>query len=158
MSAKKSQSLLLVEDDSNDVVFFRRGLKGSDLLTHLRVAEDGQEAVAYMEGTGRFENRTDHPLPALIILDLKLPKKPGLEFLEWLRKDSRFKDTPVIILTSSKEPRDLLRAQELGVTAYHVKPVVFKDLCELVHSFAEYWIQITQVSQSPPSTEVRTNA
>ena len=76
MSAKKSQSLLLVEDDPNDIVFFRRGLKGSAILTHLRVAEDGQEAVAYMEGTGRFENRGEHPLPALIILDLKLPKKP----------------------------------------------------------------------------------
>ena len=69
-----------------------------------------------------------------------------------MRKNSRFKDTPVIILTSSNEPRDLLRAQELGVTAYHVKPVAFKDLCELVHLFAQYWIQITQIS---PSTEVR---
>ena len=144
MRAKKSQSRLLVEDDPNDIVFFRRGLKGSPILTHLRVAEDGQEAVAYMEGSGRFENRSEHPLPALIILDLKLPKKPGLEFLEWLRKDSRFKETPVIILTSSKEPRDLLRAQELGVTAYHVKPVAFTDLCELVRSFAEYWIKLTQ--------------
>jgi len=155
VSAKTLRSLLLVEDDPNDVVFFRRALKGSDLLTHLRVAEDGLVAVAYMEGTGRFENRSEHPLPALIILDLKLPKKPGLEFLEWLRKDFRCKDTPVIILTSSKEPTDLLRAQELGVTAYHVKPVDFKDLCELVHSFAEYWIQIVQVSQRSPSTEVR---
>ena len=150
MTAEHSQSLLLVEDDPNDVAFFRRGLKGSDLLTHLRVAEDGQEAVAYMEGRGRFENRGEHPVPALVILDLKLPKKSGLEFLEWLRKDSRFKDTPVIILTSSNEPRDVLRAQELGVTAYHVKPVAFKDLCDLVHSFAGYWIELTQVSQRCP--------
>jgi len=144
MSAKNLRSLLLVEDDPNDALFFRRGLKGSDLLTHLRVAEDGELAVAYMEGTGRFENRAEHPLPALIILDLKLPKKPGLEFLEWLRRDSRFKDMPVIILTSSKEPRDMLRAAELGATAYHVKPAAFKDLCELVHSFSEYWITLTQ--------------
>ncbi len=137
------QGLLLVEDDPNDVVFFRRGLGKAGIADRLQVAEDGEEAVAYLEGRGRYENRSQHPLPALIVLDLKLPKRSGLEVLQWLRNELRLKDIPVIILTSSTEPSDIARAHELGVAAYHVKPVDFKDLCELVKSFGLFWIKLT---------------
>jgi len=143
MSGIKTPVLLLVEDDPNDVHFFRRGLEKAGLADGLQVAEDGEEAIAYLEGRGPYENRAEHPLPALIVLDLKLPKMGGLEVLRWLREESSLREIPVVILTSSQEASDIARAQELGVTAYHIKPVDFKDTCDLVKSLGLHWARLS---------------
>jgi len=143
MSGTKTQALLLVEDDPNDIHFFRRGLEKAGLADGLQVAEDGEEAIAYLEGRGPYENRADHPLPALIVLDLKLPKLGGLEVLRWLRGESSHREIPVIILTSSEQASDIARAQELGVTAYHIKPVDYKDSCDLVKSLGLHWARLS---------------
>lgn len=142
MSGTKIPALLLVEDDPNDVHFFRRALEKANLSHGLQVAEDGEEAIAYLEGRGRYKNRADHPLPALVVLDLKLPKKGGLEVLRWLREESSHKAVPVMILTSSNESRDVARARELGVTTYHVKRVDFHEMSELVKSIGLFWAKL----------------
>jgi CheY-like chemotaxis protein len=143
MSGTDVRALLLVEDDPNDVYFFRLGLEKAGLAGGLQVAQDGEEAVDYIDGRGRYENRTLHPLPALIVLDLKLPKKGGLEVLRWLREESRLKEIPVIILTSSKQPNDVATAGTLGVTAYQIKPADFLETRDLVRSIGLVWAKLT---------------
>lgn len=144
MNKDESSSLLVVEDDPNDVAFILRGLNKAGVGDHVQVARDGAEALAYLQGEGAYHDRALHPLPALMTLDLKLPQKSGLEVLERLRNDPRFKDLPVIILTSSKEPGDLARTRELGVVAYHVKPVDLKEFTELMKSIGMIWITLTK--------------
>lgn len=139
-----SSVLLVVEDDPNDVLFIRRGLSKAGVSDRVRVARDGEEALAYLRGDGGYQDRALHPLPALITLDLKLPRKRGLDVLEWLRNDPRFKDLPVVILTSSKQSEDIARARELGVMGYHVKPVDLKGFMELVKSIGLLWLTLTK--------------
>jgi len=143
MSGTDVRALLLVEDDPNDVHFFRLGLEKAGLAGGLQVAQDGEEAVDYIAGRGRYENRALHPLPALIVLDLKLPKKGGLEVLRWLREESLLKEIPVIILTSSKQPTDMAAARALGVTAFEVKLVDYLESCDLVRSIGVVWANLT---------------
>jgi len=135
--------LLLVEDDPNDVHFFSRGLEKAGLAGGLQVAQDGEQAIDYIEGRGRYQNRALHPLPALVVLDLKLPRKGGLEVLRWLRQESPLKEIPVIILTSSKQPTDMAAARALGVTAYEVKLVDYLETCDLVRSIGLVWAKLT---------------
>lgn len=116
---------------------------------HVQVARDGGEAVAYLEGEGAYHDRALYPLPSLMLLDLKLPKKSGLEILEWVRSDPRYKELRVIILTSSREPRDIQRAHELGVVAYHVKPADFHEFAALVESIGHSWIALTKQKKIP---------
>jgi CheY-like chemotaxis protein len=142
-------SLLVVEDDPNDVMFILRGLKQAGVGDHVQVARDGGEAVAYLEGKGAYHDRTLHPLPALMTLDLKLPRTSGLEVLKRIRNDPRFKDLPVVILTSSKEPGDIERARELGISAYHVKPVEFKEFNALIRSIGHIWMELTKQTGVP---------
>jgi len=143
MSGTDLRVLLLVEDDPNDVHFFSRGLEKAGLAGSLQVAQDGEEAIDYIEGRGRYENRALHPVPALIVLDLKLPRKGGLEVLRWLRQESRLKEIPVIILTSSKQPSDVAAARALGVTAYEVKLVDYLESCDLIRSIGLVWAKLT---------------
>jgi CheY-like chemotaxis protein len=131
--------LLLVEDDPNDVLFFERALAKCGQEVPLQVARDGLEALDYLAGQGPFQDRTKHPLPVLIVLDLKLPNKSGLEVLEWLRGQPDLREIPVVVLTSSREPGDIARAHELGVEAYEVKPVRFTELALIVASIWRRW-------------------
>ena len=142
--APESSALLVVEDDPNDVLFIRRGLTKAGVGDHLRVARDGEEAIAYLKGEHGYQDRTVHPLPALMLLDLKLPRKTGLEVLEWLRSAPRFKDLPVVILSSSKEARDVARTRELGILAYYPKPVDFKELTEILKAIGLAWATLVK--------------
>jgi CheY-like chemotaxis protein len=143
-SSSGPSSLLVVEDDPNDIVFIRRGLSKAGVDGHVQVVRDGEDAIAYLTGEGRYHDRALYPVPALMLLDLKIPKKSGLEVLEWLRTDGLHKDLPVIILTSSREARDVARANELGVTAFHTKPVDLKELTALVMSIGLLWITLAK--------------
>ena len=135
--------LLVVEDEPNDVLFIRRGLASAGIKKEIQVARDGEEAVAYLKGQEPFGDREKHPLPSLVLLDLKLPRRSGLEVLEWLRKEpSPLREIPVIVLTSSKEPRDVDRATELGILAYHVKPVGYAEFMTRVESIGQRWLPI----------------
>ncbi len=131
--------LLLVEDDENDVFFMQRALDKANLKLPLKVVADGQEALDYLAGRKPFTDRGQNPLPHLVLLDLKLPYVNGFEVLAWIRRQSPFRDLPVIVLTSSPQERDQQEAEKLGVQAYFVKPptreMVLGILAPLVESF-----------------------
>jgi len=143
--------VLLVEDDADHVLLIQRAFSKANLVNPLRIVRDGDDAVNYLSGSGPYADRTRHPLPSLILLDLKLPRKSGLEVLEWLRGEPHLKFTPVVILSSSAETADIQRAYVLGVNSYLVKPVNFGDLLEMVKSIGMYWMILNRnVAQPPP--------
>lgn len=133
-------TLLLVEDDPNDVMLFRRAKDKSNLVNPLQVVEDGEAAIAYLSGQGQYADRNRYPLPALVLLDLKLPRKSGLEVLAWLRQQPGLQRLPVVVLTSSRESLDVARAYDLGANSYLVKPVAFDSLLEMVKALGLYWL------------------
>ncbi len=137
-------TLLLVEDDANDVMLFRRAKDKSNLANPLQVVEDGEAAVAYLSGQGQYADRNRYPLPALMLLDLKLPRKSGLEVLAWLREQPGLLRLPVVVLTSSKESVDVGQAYDLGANSYLVKPVAFDKLLEMVNALGLYWLILNE--------------
>src|SRR6478672_12672813 len=118
-------TILLVEDDSNDVLLIQRAFRKASLSNPLQIVEDGEAAILYLKGEESFADRDRYPLPRLILLDLKLPRKSGFEVLVWLRQQPKFYGLPVVVLTSSKEKNDIQQAYLLGANSYLVKPVGF---------------------------------
>lgn len=124
--------ILLAEDDPNDVFFMQRALAKAGLSTRLHVVRNGQEALEYLGGLGKFSDRTEFPLPSLLLLDLKMPFVDGFEVLTWTRSQPGLKQLPVVVLTSSSEDRDRERAAEIGATAYFVKPPTREMVAEIL--------------------------
>ena len=137
-------NVLLVEDDENDIFFFQRAMKMAGWTDPLKIAQDGQQAVEYLKGTGPFSSREEFPIPALVLLDLKLPFLSGLEVLKWIRTESEVRKIAVVMLTSSKEEVDVEQACQLGANAYVVKPAASDDLLDLVKSIWSFWIKHNQ--------------
>jgi CheY-like chemotaxis protein len=133
-------TILLVEDDPNDVFLMKRALKAAAITNPLKVATDGQEALDYLAGAGQFENRAEFPIPSLIFLDLKLPYKSGFEVLEWIRSQPSLDSTLVVVLTSSSEERDIKETYRLGAKSFLVKPPTQAMLSDLMLSLRDYWM------------------
>jgi CheY-like chemotaxis protein len=133
--------ILLAEDDENDAWLVQRALFRAGILNPIMVARDGQEAIDYLEGMGPFADRENFPVPSLALLDIKMPKKNGLEVLEWVRHNGGggLKLLPVIIMSSSNIQEDIDRAYELGVNAYLVKPTAFAELVKTLKATTEFW-------------------
>ena len=136
--------ILVVEDDPNDVLLIQRAFGKARILNPVRTVSNGDEAVAYLSGEGPFADREAYPFPVLVLLDLKLPRRSGLEVLGWIRSHPGLKRLPIVVLTSSKESADINRAYDLGANSYLVKPVGFDSLLELVKSLEVYWIMLNQ--------------
>lgn len=134
------KTVLLVEDSPDDVFFVERAWKKAEISHTLRVAKDGREAIDYLSGKGDFADRKKYPLPILILLDLKLPHFSGLEVLAWMRNAPEFASTRVIMLTSSKEKRDIDEAYRLGAGSYKVKPSDAVELTEFARAVRTYWL------------------
>lgn len=132
--------VLLVEDDENDVLFVQRAFKQSGILNPLRVVRNGDDAVDYLGGTGAYTDRQAHPLPVFVLLDLKMPRRSGLEVLAWAKERTGLKRIPIVVLTSSKKDDDVNQAYELGANSYLVKPVSYEGLIELTKSLQLYWL------------------
>ena len=140
-----SQStVLLVEDDPNDVLLVQRAFRRANLAHVIQTVEDGEEAVAYLSGKSPYADRDRYTLPTLMLLDLKLPRKSGLEVLHWLRQQEGLKRLPVVVLTSSRETADVNRAYDLGANSYLVKPVAFESLLEMVKALNLYWMILSE--------------
>ncbi len=137
-------TVLLVEDDPNDVILIRRAFEKARILNPFKVVHNGEEAVSYLRGEGRFSDRGEYPLPILIILDLKMPRMSGLEFLQWLSEEPALKRIIVVVLTSSNEAPDINLAYELGANSYLVKPVQFDDLMRIVRELHLYWLVLSE--------------
>lgn len=140
-------AILLVEDDPNDVLLVQRAFRKANLANHLQVVGDGEEAVAYLTGQAAYANRKRHPQPMLMLLDLKLPRKSGLEVLAWLQQQPGLKRLPVVVLTSSRESADIDRAYDLGANSYLVKPVAFEALLDMVKTLDLYWLILNEKPQ-----------
>ena len=142
------KSILLVENNPDDVELMIRAFKKNGIKNEVIVAYDGAEALDFLFATGAYEARGTRGMPALIVLDLKLPKIEGLEVLRALRADERTRLLPVVILTSSKEERDLARSFALGANGYVRKPVDFDQFANAVGLLGLYWLQI---NEAPPA-------
>ncbi|MDB6058615.1 MAG: response regulator receiver protein [Verrucomicrobiales bacterium] len=140
----KCGPILLVEDNENDVFFMRRAFKRAEINNSLQVATDGQAAIDYLSGIGPFTDRHQFPLPCFILLDLKLPIKSGLEVLHWIRQQPQLRATVVVILTTSREPNDVVAAYGLGVNAFLVKPNDVSQLMQLVQALKVFWLQFNE--------------
>jgi CheY-like chemotaxis protein len=137
--------ILLVEDEPNDVFLIERAFSKCEFQHSLRAVNDGEQAVAYLGGAREFGDRKKFPIPSLILLDLKLPRRTGLEVLTWLRgRHDSLKRLPVVVLTSSKQSTDINRAYELGANSYLVKPVAFDGLLDLVKAPNGYWARFNE--------------
>jgi CheY-like chemotaxis protein len=135
--------ILLVEDDPSDLQLIMRAFKKMNLANRVLVARDGEEALQMILGSG---SEPGQPLPAyrLILLDLKLPKVDGIEVLRRIKADARTQTMPVVVLTSSREDRDIEKCYELGVNSYVHKPVNIEGLVEAVHTLGMYWLLVNQ--------------
>ncbi|MBW4488764.1 MAG: response regulator [Trichocoleus desertorum ATA4-8-CV12] len=137
-------AVLLVEDDPNDVLLIQRAFTKANLQVPMQVVDNGEAAVLYLAGAGDYSDRDQHPLPILILLDLKLPCRSGHEVLAWLRQQPSLRRLPVVVLTSSQEMGDINRAYDLGANSYLVKPVAFNALTEIVKTLDLYWMSLNQ--------------
>jgi CheY-like chemotaxis protein len=134
------QTILLVEDDHNDVLLFQRAFDQSSQGKSIQVASNGESAVAYLDGQGQFADRRLYPLPSLLFLDLKLPGMSGFEVLTWTRQQPRLKRVQIVVLTGSPLTIDIYRAYELGANSYLVKPVGLDALDGLAKSLKLPWL------------------
>ena len=133
--------ILLVEDNETDAELTIRALKRKNLANKLVWAKDGAEALDFIFATGKYSERDiEKGLPRLILLDLRMPKVDGLEVLQTIKADDRTKMIPVVVLTSSKEDRDIVESYELGVNSYVSKPVEFDEFTEAVSTLGLYWM------------------
>lgn len=134
--------ILHVEDDLNDVELVKIVFRKTKVAGHLAVVGDGEQAISYLEGEGIYADRGLYPFPELVLLDIKLPRKSGLEVLAWLRSQtqSHLKRLPVVMLTSSNQPHDVKTAYDLGANSYLVKPGELNKLTELITLIHQYWL------------------
>ena len=143
--------ILLVEDNPNDLELSLTALSKSGLANEVVIARDGEEAFNYLFYKGQFANRP-HGNPAVVLLDIKLPKIDGLELLGMIRKESSLQHLPVVLLTSSREEQDVLTGYRLGSNAYVVKPVGFPDFIKAIQDLGVFW---AVVNEPPPTTSRR---
>ncbi len=143
------KNILVVEDQDDDVFLLRRAFKKARVPAQLRIVNDGECAIRYLNGDPPYENRRLFPLPELILLDLKLPRKDGIEVLNWIRQQSNYKHIPVIILSSSDVPGDVFRAYESGANSFLVKPFATEQWLEMVKTLGKYWLELNELPAAP---------
>jgi CheY-like chemotaxis protein len=146
------QTIVLVEDNEDDVALLRRAFQRAAIANPLHVVGDGEAAMQYLAGEGGHADHTQHPLPALMLLDLRLPRYSGFEVLAWLRNQPGLKRLVTVILTSSPQTADIAQAYDLGANSYLVKPGTPSDLVAMVHTLHLYWIAYNTIPPLSPGT------
>jgi CheY-like chemotaxis protein len=141
MDGFEKQLFLLAEDSQNDVFLMQQAFKKAGLPNPIQVVSDGQEAISYLKGEGRYSDRAQYPLPMAVLLDLKMARMNGFEVLEWVRKQPNLKRVVVIILTASNRSSDADRAYDLGANFYLTKPGKFEDLVEMTKCLHD-WLRL----------------
>lgn len=135
------QVILIAEDNEDDAFLLRRELSAFGIGPNLRFARDGEQAISYLSGEGEFEDRTRHPLPSLILLDIKMPKLTGFDVLAWIRNSKNLALAVTVMFSSSNEPADVARSYELRANSYLMKPIC-GDLKPFAKLFYSYWLKI----------------
>lgn len=140
----KSITILLADDDPDDRMLVREAFEESHLLNVLETVEDGEELMNYLHQEGEYVGKS---LPNLILLDLNMPRKNGMEALEEIKADANLRRIPIVILTTSKAEEDIIRTYDLGVNSFIVKPVTFESLVDLVKELGRYWFQLVELPE-----------
>ena len=148
MNETHEVEILLVEDNQDDLDMTMRALRKANLTNHIQAVRDGAEAVDFIFCQGAFAGRKFESPPKVILLDLKLPKIDGMDVLKRIKSDPRTKMIPVVVLTSSKEQKDVIESYNLGVNSYMVKPVNFESFAATVKDLGMYWLLLNQ----PPNS------
>ena len=146
----KCPTILLVEDDPNDVLLVRMAFQRSSAGIPITVATNGQEAVQYLRGEGVYANRNQHPFPDLLLLDLKMPLMDGFQVLRWIRAQPVIKRLPVIVLTSSLRDSDARLAYEEGANSFISKPTDFNQLVHMLKSLGDFWLGGSKLPEAAP--------
>lgn len=136
--------ILLIEDSDDDVLLTQLALRRAKIPNPLVVTRDAQEGISYLEGTGKYANRAEFPIPALVLLDIALPDADGFEVLRWIRSHSGLRSLRVVMLTCSNQHQDIDDAYSLGCNSYVVKPVKFCDYVDLMHVLIRFWLAQSQ--------------
>jgi CheY-like chemotaxis protein len=137
-TAQDQAAILIAEDDENDVCLIKRAFHQARFENPLRFVVNGEEAIAYLKGDSEYADREINPAPALVLLDLKMPRKDGFDVLGWIREQPELNHLPVVVLTSSQESCDINRAYSLGANSYMVKPASFTRLVDMMNRLREY--------------------
>ena len=142
--APRDTSILLAEDSENDIIMLRRAARHARFTNPISIVNDGEEVIAYLQGDGKYADRRRYPLPGLLLLDLKMPRKNGFEVLQWLREQPQFTGLQVVVLSSSDEIRDINRAYELGANSFVVKPMFFSEFVGMLEALHSYCLRVWQ--------------
>ncbi len=149
--------ILVVEDSDDDVALLRRAFRAAGIPNPVVAVSSGQEALDYLEGTGKYRTRVDFPLPGLILLDLKMPAMDGFDVLKWIRGRPEFSVIPIIVLTSSNDVKDIKRAYTLGANSYIAKEIDFADTIGISRLLKDYWLGLNKAYQATrPETKAGT--
>ncbi len=139
---KAAITILLADDDEEDRMMTEEALADSQFRSNLRFAVDGEEVLDYLNNRGRFQDESDNPLPALILLDLNMPKKDGREVLAEIKKDAKWRSIPIVVFTTSTADEDIQHTYSLGVNSYITKPVTYNGMIETMQSLKKYWLEV----------------
>ena len=153
--SRKPITILLADDDEEDLLMTREALEQSRLGNDLRLAYDGEELMDYLLHRGRYADPADSPVPGLILLDLNMPKKDGREALTEIKANPDIRKIPVIVLTTSRTEEDVFRSYDLGVNSFISKPVTFTGLAEAMKVLGQYWFEIVELPGRSPGGRVR---
>jgi CheY-like chemotaxis protein len=145
-------TILLVEDSDDDILLMQRAFNRARLANPLKVVHDGEEALQYLAGDGKYSNRDRYPFPLMLLLDLHLPKIDGFEVLKWLQKQQLSKDLYIVVLTSSAEQRDFEEAYALGADSYMHKPGSLEELVKLMLRIQGHWLLLNHKPEKFPVT------
>jgi DNA-binding response OmpR family regulator len=151
MADENLRTILLVEDESTDAAFLLRGFEKAQVKNPIIHLKNGDDALRYLAGKGEFADRKKYPLPALMLLDLKLPGTTGIQLLQWMRVQGEIKRVPVVVLTSDDNPETINAAYDLGANSYLVKPGNAAEIARMVQSIQKYWVKLNE----PPPLVMR---
>jgi two-component system response regulator len=149
MASQTGVEILLIEDNPHDAEMAMRAFEKSRIVNRVHRVEDGAEALAFLFATGSYADRAGAPPPRLVLLDLKLPKVDGLEVLRRIKADERTRLLPIVVMTSSREERDIVDSYKLGVNSYIVKPVDFDKFVQAVEQLGLYWLLLNEPPPKP---------
>ena len=145
----KPITILYADDNAEDRMLIKEAWEENRLANELHFVEDGEDMINYLRRRGKYETLKGAPLPGMILLDLNMPKKDGREVLQELKADRSLRLIPVIVLTTSKAEEDIIRAYDLGVSSFIMKPVTFQSLVDLVLTFSKYWFEVVEPPPKP---------
>jgi CheY-like chemotaxis protein len=146
VTAQQHPVVLIAEDNPEDVALFRRAFEQLGYGGALQYVFDGEEAIAYLAGEGKFKNRSEFPLPSFLLLDLKMPRKTGFDVLDWIRSQAALAEMRTVVLTTSDDLREVSRAYQSGAASFLTKPVNFTEFKDTIQALFNYWLALNKAA------------